>query len=262
MKIKIFKTPQEACIGVIKKIIALQESNKKVTIALSGGNTPKLLFKLIASEYPKAIGSNVHFYWGDERMVPCQSEESNYGVFYRELIERGVISAENVHPIPYNSNYLIAKEEVESVIRKEIGTVNVALNNDCNNNDSNNNDSNNNDSCSSDGVLETLPQFSLVILGVGEDGHVASIFPDNLESFNSHEITEIVQHPISGQTRITLTGKTINAAKEIIMLCTGSSKKEIIKEIIEKQNPTLPAVHVVPECGVVEWYLDCGSSPQ
>lgn len=252
MKLKIFKTPQEACLGVIKKIIALQESNRKVTIALSGGNTPKLLFKLIASEYPKAIGSNVHFYWGDERMVPCQSEESNYGVFFRELVESGVILAENVHPIPYNSNYLIAKEEVESVIRKEIETVNVALNNDCNNNDS----------YSSDGVLEILPQFSLVILGVGEDGHVASIFPDNLESFNSHEITEIVQHPISGQTRITLTGKTINAAKEIIMLCTGSSKKEIIKEIIEKQDPTLPATHIVGCSGGVEWYLDCGSSPQ
>ncbi len=249
---KIFTTPQEACIAVIEKILALQKSNKRVTIALSGGNTPKLLFSLIATNYPKSIASNVHFFWGDERMVSYESPESNYGVFYRELVESGVISAENVHPIPYNSNYLVAKEEIERVIRKEVEIIDVAFSNKCSNNEG----------CSIDRVLKTSPQFSLVILGVGEDGHVASIFPNNLESFCSKEITEIVQHPVSGQTRITLTGSTINAAKEIVMLCTGSSKKEIVKEIIEKRNAALPATHVVGIAEGVEWYLDCGSSPQ
>jgi len=95
----------------------------------------------------------------------------------------------------------------------------------------------------------------VIILGLGEDGHVASIFPNNLESFTTSEIAEIVVHPHGQQRRITLTGSTLNAAKNLFFLTTGVSKSHIINEVITHKNKALPAT-LVNKPANITWFID------
>ena len=103
-----------------------------------------------------------------------------------------------------------------------------------------------------------LPVFDIILLGMGEDGHTASIFPGNIESFNSASICEQARHPVSGQRRVTLTGKVINNAREIIFLVTGKNKADIVHEIIKEREAFLeyPAANIHSEKGKITWLLD------
>ena len=103
-----------------------------------------------------------------------------------------------------------------------------------------------------------IPQFDLIILGLGEDGHTASIFPENISLFYSDKLFETSQHPVTGQKRITATGKLINNAKEVCFLATGISKAEKVAQILEKSDDwdTLPASLVNPAQGKLVWLLD------
>jgi 6-phosphogluconolactonase len=106
--------------------------------------------------------------------------------------------------------------------------------------------------------INNIPQFDLIMLGLGEDGHTASIFPHNIELFNSDQLFAASEHPVSKQIRITATGKIINQAKEICFLVTGPGKAEKVAQVIQKQAgwETLPASLVNPFDGQVIWLLD------
>jgi 6-phosphogluconolactonase len=103
-----------------------------------------------------------------------------------------------------------------------------------------------------------MPAFDLILLGLGEDGHTASIFPDRPDLFHSEKICEVSVNPGSFQKRITVTGKVINNAKNIRFLVTGANKAAIIKKIINKEDGSanLPAASVFPLHGKMEWLLD------
>jgi 6-phosphogluconolactonase len=100
--------------------------------------------------------------------------------------------------------------------------------------------------------------FDLVLLGLGDDGHTASIFPDNLALFDSDNSVEVAVHPTTGQKRITLTGKTINQAESLVFLVTGTSKAQIISEILNKKAgyQQYPASHIAGVKNPVCYYLD------
>jgi 6-phosphogluconolactonase len=209
----------------------LKESNKKDVfhVALSGGSTPKILFELVALEYKdKFEWQNIHLWWGDERCVPPTDNESNFKMTKDLLIDKVNIPAGNIHRVlgendPQNEASRYTKEIQQSVPTKN-----------------------------------GLPYFDLIILGMGSDGHTASIFPHEIELLHSEKVCEVATHPESGQKRITLTGATINNAAEIAFLVTGSNKKEKIQEIFNKESNYLqyPAAHIQPKEGNLSWYLD------
>ena len=228
----IFETPlilAKAFAAEFKKITdEFISANGNINIALSGGNTPKLLFSVLAEEYPDNIlWSKVNFYWADERCVSPESSESNYGEADRILF-RKINLFENVHRI-IGENDPSAEAERYSALLKQ----NLPFEND-------------------------LPKFDLMLLGMGDDGHTASIFPDRMDLLKSEKYCETAVHPESNQKRITLTGKVINNSDRIYFLVTGKNKEHVVKIISERKEDSLiyPAGNIKQKNGDVNWFLD------
>ncbi len=230
-EVKIFSKPKKVCKAVAKEILKLtQESSQaKFDIALSGGSTPQKLFKVLDSEFSDKIPWNrIHFWWGDERCVSPESENSNYKLANDYLFSRISIPEENIHRI-----------KGENVPEKEAlryaNEIEKFLN-----------------------YRGDAPVFDIVILGLGEDGHTASIFPDQIELFEDENICAVSQHPLTGQNRITLTGKVLNNASRVFFLVTGATKALRISEIMNDDEAAklLPAYYISPKNGSLVWYLD------
>ncbi len=203
--------------------------NGKINIALSGGKTPELLFTVLSAEYKNKINwGKLFFYWVDERCVPPDSAESNFGMAEKNLLRNIAIPAENIYRISGE-----AAPEAEAVSYSEIIKRNIPSQND-------------------------FPVFDLIMLGVGEDGHTASIFPDQMNLLKSDKIAEVSKHPQSGQKRITLSGKVINNSDRIFFLASGKNKADVIANILEKKEDYLkyPAGHIETSDGGLKWYLD------
>lgn len=229
--VKIFSSPDElatACAGDLAEMINARPE-RKYNIALSGGSTPELLYGILGHDYVSAVNwDHVHFFWGDERCVPPDSKESNYGMAKRMLFDEIKIPSKNIHRIhgedDPQSEVIRYAEELSVNMRKRCG----------------------------------FPMFDLIILGLGEDGHTASIFPGNRRLLFSDRICETAVHPETGQMRITITGKVINNAGKVIFLVTGNKKAPVVEKLLKKRAEAvdLPANSVVPEYGRLEWYLD------
>lgn len=208
------------------------DNKKLLNIALSGGGTPRLLFSILADHFSDSISwEYVHFFWGDERCVPPEDPESNYGMTKKKLFDWINIPSGNIHRI-FGENL---PEQEAFRYSNEIGSFTRKR--------------------------EGLPVFDLIILGLGEDGHIASIFPGRTDLFASGNICEVTLHPSTGQKRITITGKVINNADLIIFLVTGSSKAEMVSAIIENPGITdYPAASIEPVHGTLKWYLDADAA--
>ncbi|MCB0750969.1 MAG: 6-phosphogluconolactonase, partial [Ignavibacteriae bacterium] len=159
---------------------------------------------------------------------PPKSDESNYGHAFNLFLNSEKIPKENIHRIMGEAN---AKEEAErysKLIQNNLKSEN------------------------------NFPQFDFIMLGLGEDGHTASIFPNQMELLKSAKIFYVAEHPISGQKRITLTGPLINNAKNISFFVTGKSKAKVIENIFEKKNNynSYPASHINAINGNLTWFLD------
>jgi 6-phosphogluconolactonase len=102
------------------------------------------------------------------------------------------------------------------------------------------------------------PLIDIVLLGLGEDGHTASVFPGNIRLIESDKICEVAVHPVSGQKRITITGRVINNAHKVTFLVTGGKKAEVVEKILKNIPPAqnYPASFIVPVYGNLNWYLD------
>ena len=212
-----------------KKIEKAEKENSPLNLALSGGNTPKILFSVLAEKYRSSLNwSFVNLFWVDERCVSPDDPESNYGMTHRLLLEKIDIPTQNIHRMKGEND-----PGTETVRYSEEILKYIALKN-------------------------GLPVFDIVLLGMGEDGHTASIFPGNIGSFNSTGICEQAIHPVSGQKRVTLTGKVINNAREIIFLVTGKNKADIVHKIIKGREafPEYPAANIYTEHGKTLWFLD------
>jgi 6-phosphogluconolactonase len=203
--------------------------NKSFHVALPGGNTPVKFFNYLTEFYANKIDWNlVHFYWGDERCVPPYSSESNFRMAQLALIDKINILPQNIHRIMGENNPEVEAERYAMEIRKFITADN------------------------------SLPRFDLIILGMGEDGHTASLFPDQLSLLQSDKICIVTRHPVSGQYRISLTLKAINQAQNVIFLVTGKNKAEKIKSIIKnsKESINFPASYAKPASGNLFWFID------
>lgn len=225
MDINIYKTPEELADKLADHII---NNHLNKNIALSGGSTPLNLFKALSKKLD-SIDNECKFYWVDERCVPPESDDSNYKMANSFLFCSNNIKKENIFRIKGEND---PEEEVvnySKTLRKNLKLVN------------------------------NLPSFELVILGLGDDGHTASIFPHELEKFKESNDCVLATHPTSGQNRISLSEKIINNSKEIIFHVSGSGKKYVVDNIINKRGDYIqyPASHIKPNPGgKISWYLD------
>ncbi len=198
-------------------------------IALSGGSTPKLLFEILAKNYSNLIEwERVHLWWGDERYVPKDNEQSNFQAANHYLLSQINIPINNIHPV---NTELPAQEACENYIHLIKSSVPFKNN---------------------------LPNFDFIILGMGDDGHTASIFPHQLNLFHSKELCVLASHPTSEQVRISFTGTLINNAKEVCFLITGKEKASKLNDVL-KQNDAckiLPASYVRPTKGKLKFYIN------
>lgn len=233
MKINIYNTKQEVAVNFSQYFSNLIKENKTLNVALSGGSTPKIVFDELVANFSDVIDwSGVHLYWGDERCVPPSDNESNYKMTVSHLISKINIPKENIHRILGENN---PKEEAV----RYSSLLNTLLPKENN-----------------------LPKFDLVILGMGDDGHTASIFPHEINLWHSINTCEVAIHPDSGQKRISLTGGIINNANTVAFLVTGDNKKEKIDVIINKKNnyKQYPASLVAPKSEKLLWFLDAAAA--
>jgi 6-phosphogluconolactonase len=203
-------------------------SGKPFTIAFSGGRTPELLFSVLAEKYGEKIRwESAHFFWGDERCVPPHDPESNFGMTSRIFIKKINIPDKNIHRV-------LGEDDPEKEAARYSGEIMKFTR-----------------------MRHGLPVFDLIILGLGDDGHTASIFPGQTQLLTSDKVCSVACHPLTGQKRITITGPVINNADLVIFLVSGANKAEIVADIIEKPGITdYPAASIEPTEGVLKWYLD------
>lgn len=227
--IKIFKNINEIAEAIAELLFELikKTEDNSIHIALSGGNTPKLIFSYLNEKYgTKLADKRFHFWWGDERCVPSCDDESNYKWANELWLKPIGIDQTNIHRIEGENIPEIEAIRYSEEMKKWIEIENCA------------------------------PRFDLILLGLGDDGHTASLFPNQMNLLTSEKWYEVATHPHSGQKRITLTGKTINNARKVVFISTGASKALMVKNIVVESKPEYPASHIKPSNGELIWLLD------
>jgi len=230
-ELQIFNSPQELAENVGDMLMGwiAQSTNACFHLAISGGGTPNLLFSYLASGYAESdLWQKVHFWWVDERMVESTDPESNFGTADQLLFSKIRIPKNNIHRIHGEANASNEISRYAGKIKTEVPEI------------------------------MGWPRFDLILLGMGEDGHTASIFPNHLELISSDHICVTSNHPVTGQLRITLTGSVINHAAKICFLVSGTGKAEILSEIWSNgvKGQLLPASHIQPIDGELIWFVD------
>jgi 6-phosphogluconolactonase len=230
--IKIFETIEEIA-HYFASLLVLRATetpaSRDFSWMLSGGNTPKVLFRKIAASCKNTIDwDRVQVFWGDERCVGPDNIESNYKMARESLLDHVPISASKIFRIHGEAEPVTEAERYALQFRQHVNTV------------------------------QGIPQTDLLMLGLGDDGHTASIFPSNLQLFNSDKLFELAEHPETRQKRITATGKIINHARLVVIIATGKGKALKVSQILNHANgcDKLPAALVNPENGEVIWLLD------
>ncbi len=230
MESKIYPTQEELNIHFTEWMKRLIKDKECVTIALSGGSTPKSLFEYWAQQQDKDIDwKKIKIFWGDERCVPPTDNESNYKMTKDSLLDFVAIPEENIFRIRGEEEAEKEAERYSEILRQELKTTNG------------------------------IPSFDIVMLGMGSDGHTASIFPENIELWDSEDLVVTSVHPTSGQKRISLTGKVINNAQYVVFLISGISKAQKVNEIFKFPKESFekyPSARVNPVDGQLIFFLD------
>jgi len=233
VEIKIFSNPEEIAEHIAVEIVELTSENSKKNldsfIAVSGGHTPEVLFnRLSESPYREIIEwDRLHLFWCDERCVPPDDKESNFGMTKYYLLDKIGIPVKNIHRIEGEND---PENEVKR-ISGEIKSIVPAINN--------------------------LPGFDLTLLGVGTEGHTASLFPGRQLKNVSNNIAGIAEHQLTGQKRISLTYKVLNNSKEIIFMVTGKEKADIVYRILnERDSKNKYPAAMIGGVGKLKWFLD------
>lgn len=227
----VFKDPQILASQLSEALMGwmAESSGKTFHIAVSGGSTPNLLFSTLAANYANTqFWQKSHFWWVDERMVAPGDPESNFGRCRELLLSKIDIPGENIHRIRGEENPYQEVEIYEAALKNGLTMQNG------------------------------WPCFDFILLGMGEDGHTASIFPNQLELLKSGRLCAVATHPVTMQKRITLTGNVINHATRICFQVTGSNKAQRLSEIWagSEKGRMLPAGNIRPVNGQLLWYAD------
>lgn len=232
MKTKIFDNLSDLNKDFTLWFKELLSEKDSLSIALSGGSTPKSLFNYWAKNHADDIDwKKIKFFWGDERCVWPSDEESNYKMTKDYLFDHIDVPAENIFRIRGENDPYKESRSYEELLRNELEETNEL----------------------------GVPQFDIVMLGMGDDGHTASIFPHEMNMWDSSNLCVVATHPETRQRRVSLSGQTINAAKHVVFLVTGAAKAKKVQAIIENNEEAkskYPAAKVQPNSGSLTWYLD------
>ena len=200
----------------------------RFTISLSGSSTPQRFHQLLATP---AFSQNipwhkVFIFWGDERHVPPTDEQSNFRMTYENLLQHIKIPEKNIYPIPTLDKTSKDASTYEKTICKFFN--------------------------------KNLPRFDWMVMGLGTNGHTASLFPFAEELKEKDRLVVAAKNPDNGQERITFTYPLINAARQIFFLVSGGEKAAMVKEAIEGDQPKkiIPVHGVQPESENLCWLLD------
>jgi 6-phosphogluconolactonase len=208
------------------------ESKGAFYVALSGGQTPKLAFeKLAASPAAQALlWQHIHVFWVDERYVPADSPHSNYRLAADAFLKKVPIPPDNIHRIPTeHEDIATAARSYETIIRNAFGL-----------------DKNH------------VPEFDLIVLGMGADGHTASLLPNSFAPFDTEDLACVVYVMDDRLNRITLTHPVLRAASRLVVLVSGAEKAEILREVLtgEPDEVRYP-IHILwPVLNKVLWFVD------
>jgi len=215
----------EAAVATINESV---RNNGSFSVALSGGNMPRTLYRLLSSRFRDEIPwTKVHVFWGDERYVPLADPQSNYRMARETSLDAVPCPAGNVHPMPTElPNPEVAAREYEKTLRSYFS--------------------------------KDWPRFDLVLLGLGEEGHTASLFPGSPALNESKRWVVAVKAPAKPALRLTLTLPAITGASNIYFLITGSNKAEALHHVLtgSPDPKSYPASGIRRAKGTVIWWLD------
>ncbi|MBC7537355.1 MAG: 6-phosphogluconolactonase [Bacteriovorax sp.] len=207
--------------------LAINRSGR-FTVLLSGGGTPKLTYEHLAREpfKNKIDWSMVNIFWGDERCVEKNDPLSNYLMASEAFLSHLPIPVQQIHPIICNKDPHVSAGRYEELLKEYF--------------------------------KPSPPSFDLVFLGLGLDGHVASLFPQTQTLEENKRWVIVVQKEREDFARITLTLPILNLAKVIVFLVSGAEKNEILHKVLSQEEPSaiLPARQIKPVAGKLYWLVD------
>ena len=232
-EIRIFKDLEELSRAAAELFVeqaahSISERNRCL-VALNGGSTPDRLFQLLATDYVEHVDwTRVHVFWGDERCVPPDDPGSSYGQAWNVWLSHVPIPEANIHRIKGELDPASASEEYAGILK---GFAAPPLD---------------------------WPRFDLVYLGMGEDGHTASLFPGSPVDVYEPTMPVTARYQDRPANRVTLTPAVFNNAHTIVFMATGEKKAQTLAEVLsDRYNPELyPAQRIEPEDGSLIWLVD------
>lgn len=230
--IEIFSRREDLNQSVVEYFIDLARTSIQdhgiFSVALSGGSTPEPVYRTLGlpGKKKQLDWKNIHLFWGDERCVPPDHPDSNYRMVKKALLDHIRIPEENVHRVPAEFEPSMAARSYEAALR--------------------------------DFFKGDYPKFDLVLLGMGDDGHTASLFPHSAGLKEEDRWFFENYTPDMDTWRLTLTKNAINAARHIAVLAVGESKADMLVEVLEGgfQPDEKPIQLIEPKNGQMVWFLD------
>ena len=221
-----------AAAAIANAIIDGLRKRDRFTLALAGGSTPERCYELLATAHHQEVPwNNVHLFWGDERMVPPDDPASNTAMARRTLLAHVPLPETNVHAVDTTAHD--TPKDAAAAYADTLTT-----------------------------FFEGPPVFDLVLLGLGTDGHTASLFPEDAphEAPSDQWVAGGLAPPRhTPRERVSITLSTINRARQVFFLVSGAEKADALTAVREQKDPSLPAAHVAPE-EALHWYVDAAAA--
>ncbi|MGD0162679.1 MAG: 6-phosphogluconolactonase [Candidatus Sulfotelmatobacter sp.] len=235
LELRKLTTPQDlfqaAAEEVLRAAAEAIAQRGRFTIALSGGSTPRNLYTLIAANASASLPwDQMFFFWGDERHVPLNDPDSNYRMAKETLLSKVPIPPANIFPVPAdNPDAAAAAQAYEDTLRKFFAL-----------------------------APGEFPRFDLILLGMGPDGHTASLFPETAALQEKSRLVVANWVEKLSNSRITFTLPVLNAARCVAFLVSGADKAAVLHEVLEGKAPgeKYPSKLVRPIEGKLIWFVD------
>jgi 6-phosphogluconolactonase len=236
-QVEIFGSPQELFAAAAKKFCSVGSSAIQdhgwFTVALSGGSTPRGLHQELVTHFASQVQwDKVFFFWGDERHVPPDSSDSNYRMAKETLLSKLPIPPENIFRVTAElPDARQAAAKYEQTIQKFFNL-----------------------------GADSFPRFDFILLGMGPDGHTASLFPGTAALQEKDHLVVANWVEKMNAFRITFTYPVLNNAAHVMLLVSGDEKAEMVRRALKEPGANLPCQRVCPVDGELLWYLDKGAA--
>ena len=201
----------------------------RFSVALSGGSTPRAAHRLLAREpyVDRVPWQDTHIFWVDERMLPFTHVESNFGAAQKDFLGQVPIPPGQIHPMPAEAEPNDAGRQYRRELENYFGL-----------------------------SERGYPCFDLIFLGLGEDGHTASLFPEAHRADKEKKWVLTVKGGHPDVLRLTLSYRVLNRARVVVFLVSGRKKGVVVQRVLERGEKQLPAAKILPKNGALLWLLD------